>query len=240
MKIVLVNESTLAGKDLNEALLNRIASALARQQNESYAAMWQAQGCPIGTAANLASVPKDNSAVMAILDNADQAGALGYHDTTPDGRPYGKVFLEPILSNGGKLISGEVSLSATLSHECLEMVGDPYCCWWSQNLKDGKLYCLELGDPVEADSYTIDDVAVSNFVGPRYFSQGPGPYDYMGKLKEPFTMTVGGYLIVMDQSGNVSQIFGENYPEWKKDTKKHQASRTFKRMNSLIDAVKVG
>lgn len=231
MKIVLVDESTLAKKDLTPALLTRISGALSRQLNESYATFCQSQGCPVGIAANLASVPKDEDVcVMAILDSADQAGALGYHDTTPDGRPYGKVFLEPILSNGGDLITQSISLSVTLSHECLETVGDPYANAWVRH-SDGILYAQENCDPCEADSYVIDGVAVSNFVGPRWFSEGSGPYDYMGKLTSPFTMTSGGYMITMDANGDVHQVFGSSYPEWRKKTKEHAASRTNKRMH---------
>jgi len=36
---------------------------------------------------------------MAFLDDADQPGALAYHDLTPDGLPVGKVFVKTTLSN---------------------------------------------------------------------------------------------------------------------------------------------
>ena len=32
---------------------------------------------------------------LVLFDDAEQAGALGYHAETPDGRPYGRVFVGP-------------------------------------------------------------------------------------------------------------------------------------------------
>ena len=36
---------------------------------------------------------------MVFLDNADQQGALAYHDLTPDGLPQSKVFVKTTLDN---------------------------------------------------------------------------------------------------------------------------------------------
>src|SRR5438105_4204939 len=36
---------------------------------------------------------------MIFLDDADQAGALGYHDLTPDGLPVSKVFVKTTLQD---------------------------------------------------------------------------------------------------------------------------------------------
>src|SRR6266404_2153820 len=55
---------------------------------------------------------------MVFLDNADQPGALAYHDLTPDGLPESKVFVKTTLDNGDL-----VSVSA--SHELVEMLIDP-------------------------------------------------------------------------------------------------------------------
>jgi hypothetical protein len=156
--------------------------------------------------------------VIAVLDNADQAGALGYHATQPDGRPFARIFVEPILANGGQYLHGSLSLSVTISHEILETIGDPFCNWWCDGL-DGKQYALELCDPVEGDSYEIDGVAVSNFVGPRWFSDGNGPYDWMGNVHGPCAMSPGGYMIVRYPGGEPSQVFGEAFPEWQKPLK---------------------
>src|SRR5438094_174962 len=55
---------------------------------------------------------------MVFLDDADQPGALAYHDLTPDGLPQSRVFVKTTLKNNGL-----VSVSA--SHELVEMLVDP-------------------------------------------------------------------------------------------------------------------
>jgi hypothetical protein len=106
-----------------------------------------------------------------------------------------------------------------ISHEVLEILGDPYITWWADG-NDGRQYALEVCDPVEGDAYVIDGVSVSNFVGPRYFSAGPGPYDWMRKLSAPFSMSPGGYLIVRSPGGEPSQIFGAEFPAWRRPLKR--------------------
>lgn len=226
MRIAVVNESTVA-PNLTRPLLDAICAALSRQAYEHYAPFWEASGCDVFAVDNLAAVPRGAS-VMAILDDADQAGVLGYHDVTPNGRPYSRVFLGPVVANGGTLFEGANALSVTMSHEALETIGDPYATWWGDG-PTGEEHALELCDPVEGDAYDVDGVSVSNFVGPRWFSQGAGPYDWLRKLTEPFSMTAGGYMITRTAGKDISQTFGAEYPGWKIAGKGHPAARGVKR-----------
>ena len=169
--------------------------------------------------------------LLVILDNADQAGDLGYHDETPDGKPYARAFVTPILDQGGKPLRTDMSVSACVSHEVCEWFGDPYVNLWAD---DGgrKEYAVELCDPVENDSYEIDHVAVSNFVTKRYFDHlAPkgSRFDYLKKLKKPYSMTPGGYLLIRHGT-NVQEKDGARYPNWKKEMKRFPASRTAKRL----------
>lgn len=170
------------------------------------------------------------------LPNSDVADALGYHDVDPQGDPYIRVFTEPILTNGGTPLTGSLSISACASHEGCEEAVDPSCSA-TATAPDGKVWALEDCDPVENDSYdvTLPDgtrVAVSDFVTPAFFGQqtasgqSADQYDYMSVLKAPFTLAPGGYAIVDNQ-----QVFGETYPEWRKDTKKSEAARTYRRLH---------
>jgi hypothetical protein len=52
-----------------------------------------------------------------LLDDADAADALGYHDLDKHGRPYARVFVNPILENDGTWLRGATSVSATVSHD---------------------------------------------------------------------------------------------------------------------------
>lgn len=225
MRIGLVDASSLGNSRPD---MMRIAAALELQLYQHYAPFWQSSGVPVDVFGSLADVPEDASPLV-VLDDADTAGALGYHTLTPDGRPYGKAFLAPLLANGGTLTQGPNSLSVTLSHEALEMVGDPYTTFWG-DANDGTETALELCDAVEGDAYEVNGISVSNFLGPRWFRPGPGPYDWLGRLQAPFTMTEGGYMIVRSASGDIRQVFGATYPEWKKASKSFAAARTQRRV----------
>jgi hypothetical protein len=162
---------------------------------------------------------------IALLDTADQADALGYHALTPNGEPYARVFLDPVLNHGGMWTAGALSISAVISHEAIEMVLDPGANRWADDWH-GTAWALEGCDCTENDSYTIGDVAVSNFVWPDYFNPlGQGPYDQMGLITKPFEIRPDGYAVKWDTTG-ISPVFGHAYPEWKVDTKLAAGART--------------
>jgi hypothetical protein len=180
------------------------------------------------------------NAIIGILDDADQAGDLGWHTEGPDADVYGRVFARPVLGNGGSAL-GPVGLTvcSVLSHECLETLLDPACDLWAQ-AADGTLYARELGDPVESDSYLIEITAsdtssvmstVSDFVLPSWFDPdaASGQTDYMGLTTAPFEVRSTGYVIVM-QDGVISSQWGDEYPEWRKATKLTPAARTARRL----------
>src|SRR5207302_11087429 len=86
------------------------------------------------------------------LPNPDVANALGYHDTDPHGRPYIRVFTEPVLQNGGTVLHGELSIAAVASHEACEEAVDPSCTA-TATAPNGDVWALETCDPCEASSY---------------------------------------------------------------------------------------
>lgn len=229
--ICIYNQSTYA--PLTRPMLENIAHALYRQLSEHYAPFCEA-GVPddISVAMFSTEVPKD-AALVILLDDPDVDGALGYHWVLPNGQPVARVFTKPILDNGGTLTVGANSVSCTLSHEILEMVEDPYANAWNDigegsNEEDAHEVC----DRTEGDSYEIDGISVSNFLGPRAFRDGAGPYDYLGLLKKPFEIRPGGYAIRRrgGPNGTSREIFGDSYPSWKQDVRvKKEFSRAKKR-----------
>ena len=117
--------------------------------------------------------PKDVPAAahgIALVDTIkDQPkGVLGYHTEDPGGKLWGVVAAKPELDNGGKATTGNWSVSSVLSHEVLEMYIDPNCNLWA-NDGHGKAYSFEVCDPVEAPTYPVNGVSVSNFVTPAWF-----------------------------------------------------------------------
>lgn len=139
-------------------------------------------------------------AVIYLWDKTDVPGALGYHDTNNRGIPFGFVFTE--LSK--KL--GE-HWAVTLSHEALELIGDPEVNLLVQgpHPSDSKRYVFhwyEMCDAVQAETYKIDGVEVSNFLLPLYFtgSEEPGSRnDFLGRIHKgknlkSFGVNPGGYI----------------------------------------------
>ena len=145
------------------------------------------------------SKPSPNSWWLVVLDNSDQAGALGYHDITKTGLPIGKVF-------AGSDIQYGYNWTVTASHELLEMLGDPdinLTVFVQTSDTAGVLYAYETADACEADEfgYKIDGVLVSDFVYPSWFESiaiRGRQYDYHKKIKKPFQLLKGGYIGVFD------------------------------------------
>lgn len=234
MHIALVNHSAHFAKKLSTVRL--IAHAINRQLSKHVAPAWAMNAWTCVYHSDEAVVPA-NTYKLFLFDNADQAGALGYHDQDPNGIPYGRVFVETVLRNSGTEIDGPSSVSVTASHEAVEIFGDPQVGSWDQ-MPDGRLTAHELCDAVEDDSYSINvtgtNVSVSNFLLPEWFDTNPeiAHFDYMSKLTKPFTMTPGGYLIVM-KGGTVSQVFGDTFPAFRGAMKTSHGSRTSRRLKTI-------
>src|SRR5664279_320691 len=159
-----------------------------------------------GTPAKLVKTTDFKKGAWAIvfLDNADQPGALAYHDLTPDGLPESKVFVKTTLDNGDL-----VSVSA--SHELVEMLVDPAINLLTTGPNPKIIYAYESADPVENLSFPVKGIAMSDFVYPAYFENFHKPrsvkFDQLGKVSKPFEILAGGYQIVF-KGGKWSQTFG--------------------------------
>src|SRR5712664_1196126 len=155
---------------------------------------------------------------MVFLDNADQPGALAYHDLTPGGLPLSKVFVKTTLADGEL-----VSVSA--SHELVEMLVDPAINMMTTGPDPKVMYAYESADPVEALSFNVNGIAMSDFVYPAYFEDfrktGSVRFDHLNKINKPFQILSGGYQIIY-KNGKRSQIFGS---ESKKKAFKHEDRR---------------
>lgn len=178
---------------------DKLVAALQRYVDEHVAPVW-------GTPAKLVKsrgFVKDAWA-MVFLDDADQPGALAYHDLTPDGLPQSKVFVRTTLQNGDL-----VSVSA--SHELVEMLVDPAINMMTTGPGTDTFYAYESADPVEALSFKVGGIPMSDFVYPAYFEgfrkSGSVPFDHLKKVRRPFQILAGGYQIIF-KDGKWSQLFG--------------------------------
>jgi len=141
---------------------------------------------------------------MVFLDDADQPDALAYHDLTPDGLPEAKVFVKTTLAD-------HELVSVSASHELVEMLVDPAINLMTTGPDPKVIYAYESADPVEALSFEVDGIAMSDFVYPAYFEDfhkpGSVKFDHQDKVNKPFEILSDGYQIIF-KNGKWSQVFG--------------------------------
>lgn len=237
--LYVTNSSTLVSDD-DVATMTR---ACAKQNRYHAAPVWDRQPTPIvfvpHTDARAVAAP--GAVVIAVLDDPDQANALGWHTEDAGDLEYGRVFARPVLDAGGDALTRTLSVASVLSHEALEWFVDRHCNLWADR-GDGTAVAVEVGDPVESDSYVIPVtprggsqpvlVTVSNFVHPTWFdpaAAATAQFDHMNQCTRPFQLTAGGYVVTLTE-GQTGQTYGADYPDWRKATKLADISRTARRL----------
>ncbi len=203
MIISVINHTN--GQISDEELLVAIR-AINRQIAEDFEPYWSL-GAKLRLEGRSETAPNKQSladmrgdAVIYMWSETDVPGALGYHDQNNRGIPYGFIFTELAASVGEKW-------TVTLSHEALELIGDPEANLLVQgpHPADPNLtvfHWYEMCDAVQAETYKIDDVDVSNFVLPLYFTGGDelgGRNDFLsrphnGQTLKSFGINPGGYV----------------------------------------------
>jgi len=196
IQVAVINASKAVGDDE----VATAVAAFAKQVHDDFAPIW-------GVGADVTAVPKakrppDGAWWLVVLDDSDQAGALGYHDVTKDGLPMGKVFAGSDKKFG-------YAWTVTATHELLEMLADPdinLTVFVQADAKSGRLFAYEVCDAVEADAlaYQIDGVLVSDFVHPAWFEsfrKAGTRFDQQGQVHRPFELAKGGYIGVYDVGG---------------------------------------
>jgi hypothetical protein len=140
----------------------------------------------------LEDVPTDYWPI--IVTHVQQGG--GFHETK-DGQPYA-------------LVDFDDQWSLTASHECLEMLADPFGRRLrAANLLDQAVtlgeapsrvnYLVEICDPSESGqfSYQVNGVVVSDFYTPEFFDPVKAAgvrYSFKGSIDAPLKVLTGGYI----------------------------------------------
>ncbi|MEI6599373.1 MAG: hypothetical protein WCN21_02800 [Comamonadaceae bacterium] len=220
MIISLINHSEV----ITDEQVQQVIRAINRQLKEDFEPYWSFSATlrlegPIGQRPSLSKFSDmRGDAVLYLVDGVNSLGATGWHLANYGDIPYGIVFL-------GLCAKIKEAWSITLSHEALELVGDPMCNLLVQgndplDRRRRVFHLFEMCDAVQAESYSIEGVALSNFVLPSYFSLGEQPgrrndflgRSYKGKTLESFGMNPGGYLNILDpKTGNWEQpVYGDD------------------------------
>jgi hypothetical protein len=199
--------------------LNKLISAMQNYVDNFVAPVW-------GTPAKLQKSTGFLKGAWAVvfLDNADQAGALAYHDLTPDGLPISKVFVKTTLDD-------KQLVSVSASHELVEMLVDPAINMMTTGPDPKLMYAYESADPVEELSFAVDGIEMSDFVLPSYFESfhktGSVQFDHLDKVTKPFEVLTGGYQIIF-KNGKWSQVFGSELKAKafaKEDRRQHRSDQ---------------
>lgn len=222
LQIFITNASTRVSDDDAQAM----TQAVAKQVTNDFSPAWAIPANSVTFQPKDAAPPR-GGALLSIVDNPDQPGVLGWHTEGEDATIFGYVFAAPVLDNGGKVLTGATyTVAATLSHEVLETIADPHVNLWA-TANDGFVVSQEVCDPVENGSYEIDGVSVSNFVTPAWFDAQAAsgtPLDHLGQVSKPFQIAKGGYFVHL-KGGKPTQVFGEEVPKWRRNTKSNPKSR---------------
>lgn len=229
MRFVVLDESTDVGNApafggvIAPATLARMAAAHNVQLNRDFASRW-AGAYAVRAGASKLDIGEGEYVAAFVDALPDAPGAVAYHDR--DGRAVPFILLA--RTQCSSITSGAGSVAAALSHELLELAGDPYCNAWRDNGKGGE-YAQEMCDAVQEGTYEIDGIAVSNFLFPAFFApDAAGPYDYLGQIARPLQTAPGGYQIYRNAGGGETQVFGAIGPH-RLAKKRHFSSRTFRR-----------
>jgi hypothetical protein len=237
MLIAVQNLSTM----VSDADVATMVAAIDVQLRLQFLPAWRTNSVSIQFFAKGTAIP-GYAWVLDVIDNdASVPGALGYHSEDGD-KIDGYIMAQPVLTNGGVPLifdptnPGRYTVAATLSHEVCETIADRFVNLYADN--GNTSWAVEVCDPVESVSYGVGVngvvVAMSDFVFPNFFNQeataSNAPFSFMKSVSAPFTLASGGYAVVRTGGpGTEQQIYGKSMPKWRRDQKRSEFSRAYKR-----------
>lgn len=215
MLIGIKNGSTLVSDDQAK----KMCTAIDLQMRRDVSPSWGMLPPRVFFVSKNAYVP--GCALLALVDDIPEApDAEGYHFEEDDGKFVGNIGVKTIP---GAVLTGRDSVASVVSHEVIELFIDPRVNLWADHT-DGYSYPYEGCDAIQELYYSINGVSVSDFVLPSYFDMfGKEPFDHLGNLHAPFSLSSGGYTVRRKQGTGETELFGRR-PDWK------QAIRSSKRM----------
>ena len=175
-------------KGIRPARLSRVVAAIQKQVTRDFAPLWHINA-EVKYFKDAAAAPSDWW-LITIGPRRSKSSGDGSHDVKR-GKPFG-------------VVNYSRSWPLTLSHEVLEILGDPSCKAtipgpWPIPPKTRRVnYPLEMCDPVEDGrySYRIDGVQVSDFITPAYFKPAARKaqrYSFRNNLKQPLSVGRKGF-----------------------------------------------
>jgi hypothetical protein len=182
---------------LQRSDLDPVAAALQKQVTCDFGPIWNVKATVEALEfTRLQDVPPDY--VPLIVRKNIGALGEGYH-RDKGWRPYAVV----------KYDEGNPLWKVRASHECLEMLADPFSTFFIPGLsldpKQGVVeYLVEVCDPCQGSEYEVDHVTVSDFCTPGFYNPVTavtGTYTFKDKIQTPLGVTEKGFLTWYDPKG---------------------------------------
>lgn len=182
-----------------------VSAALQKQVTRDFRPYWDVEAT-VDSFGDLHDVPIGYWQI--IIRDDIPFDAAGIHLNSDNGQPYA-------------LVRYSDNWSLTVSHECLEMLADPYGrrITAGNSIKKGQgrvEYLVEVCDPSEAPrfGYTVNGVLMSDFYTTRFFDPVAASgvrYSFTSALRKPREVLDGGYISWRDPvTTHVWQLFVEN------------------------------
>jgi len=199
-RIAIVSETT---GSIGFPTLSRVSAAIQRQVVKDFCPVWGVDAT-VDAFPSLNDIPVGYWAVVVTMRELGDKAGVHYDDA---GQPH--AFVEY-----------SESWSIAASHECLEMLVDP----WGNRLQGGHLpdadtprvqFLVEICDPCQdaAFAYSVNDTLVSDFYFPSFFDRVVAPgtrYAQTGAITRPLEVLRGGYLSWNDPAtGSWWQVDGD-------------------------------
>jgi len=187
--------------------LTRVAAALQKQVTRDVSPIWDVQAT-VDAFANMSDVPVGYWPVT--ISDEDLGDAAGIHEDK-EGQPFA-------------LVQYSYTWSLTASHECLEMLVDPFgnrlVAGPSLQSGQGRVeFLVEVCDPSEdvAFAYKVNGILVSDFYTPDFFAPTAVPsvrYSFTGAIKAPRQILKKGYISWHDPVSDewFQQVYFGNAP----------------------------
>jgi hypothetical protein len=210
-KIMLVQVALVSQTDhISFSALSRVAAALQKQVTRDVSAIWDIDAT-VDAFANLSDVPVGYWPIT--ISDQDLGDAAGIHEDK-EGQPFA-------------LVQYDYTWSLTTSHECLEMLVDPFgnrlVAGPSPMPGQGRVeFLVEVCDASEdaAFAYKVNGILVSDFYTPNFFAPtavAGTRYSFTGAIKQPRKILKKGYISWHDPVSDewFQQVFFGNKPAFR-------------------------
>lgn len=167
--------------------LLHVAAALQSQAVRDLGPVWRVSSV-VSPFQRLTDVPPGYAVLVIVQTKDELPSPLGFH-IAEGGQPFA-------------LVEYREDWSLLASHELMEMLCDPWGLRTApgQSLRPGQgqvEYLVEVCDPCQHSTYTINGVLVSDFVTPAYYDPvktHDSGYSFTGRVTGPRVLLQGGYI----------------------------------------------